>query len=382
MLRRILLLIILQPVTCIHAMEIVLMMPLFGHQEQLTALETRFNAHHKDVQLRIEYRDIHNNEVLSNLSVKQPTAILMPTDKLGIHRHKFQPLDKSWLPNPIKPKELEQVSIDGQHYGIPIISGNHLVLFYNKSLVEKPAKSWQELQEQVEALRAKDITPLGFPVDSPYYLIPFLTMFNGGLFDATGQVAINTTQNLEALHFYRSLYLKDLVLKNCGWECGKTFFHKGKVAYSIDIDAAVFTGLEALGNHFGIARLPKWKESVMSSYYANMAIFIPRQTLSFAQRKAMKRLVDFFSSMTTQKTLATEQYLMPVHYGVQRALEQHEDHIVQVLLQQLLVSKPVPNTTVMHNIWISMGKNLQPFLTGKLSPEEFLTLVQQAAAEP
>lgn len=70
---------------------------------------------------------------------------------------------------------LRYVTLDRQRWGMPMMQGNHLMLFYNKALVSTPVTYWQQLTAITPALKAKGSTPSAGPITTCTTSPPFYT---------------------------------------------------------------------------------------------------------------------------------------------------------------------------------------------------------------
>lgn len=363
----------------LEASELHILHSLWGHDDFFERLTNDFNRLNSGTKLKFIYRNVHQNEIHQHVSILDTTAILMPSDKLGASMNYLTPLPKAWLPESIAKTYIDTVKLSNIVYGVPIMSGNHLVMSYNKSLVEKPSSSWEELLQQAPSIREKGAAPVGMPVHSPYYLISFFSAFGGEVFDASGRPNIHSSENIEALNFFKSLYYKDLFRKGCDMRCGKEDFHAGKVAYSIDIDGAARENIKQLGDNLVVAFLPSYDGNMMRSFFSTLSLYLPYQQLTESDQVALMRIIDFLSSADTQQELATGHLLLPVHKSVERLVATKSDDLLLTIYQQLQRSIPMPPTEAMHRIWIKMGELQLKFVRGELSPEAFLEQVQKYA---
>lgn len=363
------------------ASELHILHSLWGHDDFFERLTEDFNRLNTATELKFIYRNIHQNEIHQHQTILDATAILMPSDKLGANMNYLTPLPKAWLPKSIAKAYIDTVRVSNIIYGVPITSGNHLVMYYNKSLVDKPATSWEQLIQQAPDIRKKGVTPVGMPVHPPYYLISFFSAFGGEVFDSTGQPNLYPKENIEALTFFRGLYNSDIFRKGCDMHCGKEDFHAGKVAYSIDIYGAARENIKQLGDNLGVVFLPSYRGNLMRSFFSTLSLYLPFQQLTESDQMALRRIIDFLSSVDTQQELATGHLLLPVHQGVERLVATSSGDLLLTIYQQLQRSIPMPPTESMHRIWMKMGALQLKFIEGDITPEEFLQQVQKHAED-
>ena len=113
-------------------------------------------------------------------SVLQGTAAdvaFAPSDIIGItEQAKLSVVPREFIESNTPNSLLLTATIDEQLHGIPILQGNHLMLFYNRRLVEQPASSWQGLLDQKNILMNKALLPLAgiilTCIGSPDFTVP------------------------------------------------------------------------------------------------------------------------------------------------------------------------------------------------------------------
>ncbi|MBD0424936.1 extracellular solute-binding protein [Streptomyces sp. TRM S81-3] len=108
--------------------------------------------------------------------------------------------------------------VNGVQYGMPFAASTR-VLFYNKTLFEKagitPPKTWDELAEAAEALKAEGVKypyalPLG-PEEAPAETMQWMLSGGGNYTDAVGTYSIDSPQNVDTFTWLKDeLVAKDL----------------------------------------------------------------------------------------------------------------------------------------------------------------------------
>ena len=77
---------------------------------------------------------------------------------------------------------LAAVQLGGQTWGVPISNGNHLMLLYNKDLVETPPADTDELIALAQELTTDEVWGLVYNQTEPFWLVPWLGGFGGAVF--------------------------------------------------------------------------------------------------------------------------------------------------------------------------------------------------------
>ncbi len=95
---------------------------------------------------------------------------------------------------------LAAVELNGQHWGVPISNGNHLMLYYNKDLVPTPPADTDDLLAMADDLKAQGVTPLVYNQTEPFWLVPWLGGFGGAVFAEDGVTpTLNTPEMVATL---------------------------------------------------------------------------------------------------------------------------------------------------------------------------------------
>ncbi|MEN6364833.1 MAG: extracellular solute-binding protein, partial [Rectinema sp.] len=101
---------------------------------------------------------------------------------------------------------VESVVIGGKTWGVPISSGNHLMLMYNKDFVKTAPKDTDEMIAVGKSLIGKVQAPLVFNFTEPFWLAPWIGGFGGRVFGADGKTpTLNTKAMSDALQFLYDL---------------------------------------------------------------------------------------------------------------------------------------------------------------------------------
>ena len=101
--------------------------------------------------------------------------------------------------------------------GIPIVYGKHLVLFYNKSIIDSPPKNWEELLTKRSQFE-RPLDFIGWSYYEMYWFIPFLGAFNSQPF-VNSEPKLDSEEMVEALKWYRTFLDQRTIDVNCEYNC-------------------------------------------------------------------------------------------------------------------------------------------------------------------
>jgi len=77
---------------------------------------------------------------------------------------------------------LAAVDLEGQHWGVPVYNGNHLMLLYNKKLIAEAPKDTDELFAVGKKLTTEGNYALVWNQTEPFWLVPWLGGFKGKVY--------------------------------------------------------------------------------------------------------------------------------------------------------------------------------------------------------
>ena len=310
-----------------------------------------------------------------------PDMALVPSDFVGLHQFlRLSPVPPSVIDAPLANAMLETARAAGKLYGVPVIAGNHLVLYYNKRFVATPAGNWEELRGQAPELRKQGVKPIGWNYAEMYWFAPFVQAF-GGKFLKGRVVTLATPEMAEALAFYRQLADDGIIDKACTYDCNAKRFLAGEFAYAINGDWAFQEAHKALGENLGIAALPRIGKRAMPAQFGTQSLVFPEQGLAGPNHDIMVRFARFLTSAAVQTRFFTEAERIPVHPKAIAAATAAATGSLKSLITQMAEAKVMPSEPEMAYAWEGMRRGFARYMGGKLTPEATAKIMQQAAEE-
>jgi maltose-binding protein MalE len=274
--------------------------------------------------------------------------------------------------------------------GVPVSYGNHLMLFYNKKLVQEPPATTDDLIATAARFSdpAKNTYGLVFNLIEPFWIAPMLGGFGGWPLnygaDGSPQITLDSPAMVKTLSFLKDLKFKDRVVPaECDYDCAKGLFLEGKAPLTINGDWVVPEFIEGLGKeNLGIAPLPVVSATglPMTPMVSGRYLFLSA-AMSPAKKAAVKKFVDHITGPKVQIEVATAMNRIPA------TVEAIESPLVQQLsdLKPLIDSaahgRAMPPEAEMRTAWDSMRPGLQKVMAGSLEPAEAARLMQQSALD-
>lgn len=287
------------------------------------------------------------------------------------------------------PRALEAVNLKGQAMGVPVTYGNHLMLFFNKNIVETAPASTQDLINIARSVTEPKSNRYGlvFFQNEPFWLIPFVGAFQGWplRLDSDGrvQLELNSDAMKSALAYLRRLKdVERVIPKECDYDCAKGLFLEGKAAFTINGDWSVKEFKAKLGDKLGIAPLPVLSETgqPMTPMVSGRYVFINRQ-VSAHKKVAVKKFLSYLTSREIQIEVADRLGRIPATSEALSDPKVINNTEVQLLNAAAAYGRPMPAQTEMRAAWDAMRPVQQKIMSGDLSPQDGAEIMQQSALE-
>lgn len=324
-----------------------------------------------------EQYDLKAELIKASDSKKLPDAIIAPADYTTIQSVTFQTITEEWLNPDISQAALQTVSYQNKVNAIPLVSGNHLLLYYNRKFIEKPAKTITELFSHLNKI-PENTRLISWDFTSMYNFIPFLHAFDASPI-TDNQLTLNTPQMASALEFYWSLTEQGLLTPNCGCECNTTGFKNEEFAYVISGVWSFKDYYESLGDKLGIALLPDANGKPLMPYFSSHVLAIPLKERTQKKRQALIQFSQFLQSEYAQNRLWNESRALPSNTTVMNKILQNADENTLAMMAQLDYAVPIPNTPHMTIVWEALLKGFNRYGANIMSAQEAAELMQHLA---
>jgi arabinogalactan oligomer/maltooligosaccharide transport system substrate-binding protein len=328
-------------------------------------------------QLREDY-------IAASFSGELPEFLWTVNDHAGVFTvaNLLQPVDSLYDSS----KFVESVMFDGKTYGVPIQSGNHLMLLYNKSLISEAPANTDEFIEQAQALTDIAAGQYGFAYNQtePFWLVPWLGGFGGKVFAADGITPTLDTQAMQdTLQFLLDLKTTYAVMPSeSDYAATEGLFLEGKAAMIVNGDWSLGAYADALGEDLGIARLPQ--VTATGEYpkpYTAGKYFMVSNGVEGAELAAVEGFIDYITSPEIQLKLSNEFRRLPALLSVYSDASIANDPILKGSSEQLAEGTPQPSVAEMRAVWDSMKPEMNAVLAGSKSPAEASAAMQAAAVQ-
>jgi arabinogalactan oligomer/maltooligosaccharide transport system substrate-binding protein len=276
-------------------------------------------------------------------------------------------------------------SPDGQTWGVPISNGNHLMVLYNKSLIEKAPATTDEMITMGKAFKAAnpDKEFLVYNQTEGFWFVPWLGGFGGKVFAADGVTpTLNTQAMIDTFQFLHDIkYVDGIIPSEADYDTSDTMFKEGKAAMIINGDWSLSGYKEALGDNLGIAVIPQVSATGMyPAPYTSGVFFMVPKGLEGDKLAVVVDFMNFATNKENQLDMVTKLTRLP---ALTEALSDKlitDDPILAGSAAQMAYGTPMPTVVEIRCVWDA----IKPELIAVYSNSEDATTAAnnaQAAAE-
>jgi arabinogalactan oligomer/maltooligosaccharide transport system substrate-binding protein len=310
----------------------------------------------------------------ASIAGSPPDLLLSPSDPAGIYSISgfILPVDDLFDLSRFNKPAVEAVTLEGKAWGVPMSNGNHLMLFYNKSLSPEPPRSTAEIEAFCDG-RARE---LGLPfcwaffMAEPFWAMPWLGAYGGWPIEGRSPT-LDTPAMRDALVFLLDQKTRGRVPRECDYNCADTLFKERKVAFIVNGDWAIPAYRKLLGADFGAARIPRlsatgrWPTPMVSGKY-----FMLSSSLRGSKLDLVRRFVEYAVSPEVQTAQVKALGCLPSLASAARSEAVLGDPVLKASMDQLLVGRPMPAATEMRAVWDAIRPLYARVLSGGMSPSE------------
>ena len=318
--------------------------------------------------------------LVQNTSTSTSTdVVIVPADHLGLDKYaNYSVIPHSLIADTTDKRTLETAKLNNKLLGIPIIQGNHLLLFYNKQFVKQPIENWQDIY-QIQPTLPEKVKLVTWSFMEMYWFIPFLSAFNGDLI-VDNHVQLNTPAMQSALKFVWDLNKQNLVDRQCDYTCSNNAFKAQQAAFTIDGAWALKTYEQALGDNLAVQQLPKLNGEYMQPYYSTFVLAFPNDGLNGVNKDNLIKFAKLVQAEKFQTMIWQKLQDIPVNTEVLNSLKSQQGTQLATLIEAMQFTKAMPSTASMIIVWEVLNKGFIRYGSGALTAEQ-AGLFMQGLAE-
>lgn len=358
-----------------------------GSLQHVEQLADAYTAEHPHVTFEIankETETLREDFLTAGLAGSLPDLLWTVNDHAGpfTDAELILPVDDLFDLSKYVDSTLAAVRLDDQTWGVPIANGNHLMLLYNKDLVETPPADTDELIAMGQELTTGDQYGLVYNQTEPFWLVPWLGGFGGAVFAEDGKTpTLNTQEMIDTLQFlYDIKYTTPIIPAESDYNGADTLFKEGKAAMIVNGDWSLGGYQELLGDKLGVARIPMVSATgEWPAPYTSGVFFMLPEGLEGAKLEAVQGFVNFVTNPANQALQIAKLNRLP---ALAVALDDSliaNNPILKGSADQMVVGTPMPTVSEMRCNWDAMKPEMQAVLADTKSPEDAAAAMQAAA---
>ncbi|MEW9701430.1 extracellular solute-binding protein [Paenibacillus sp. SI8] len=262
---------------------------------------------------------------------------------------------------------LASMTMNGKQLGIPILTGNHLVLYSNKDIYPVPPASWEEIARTASMLLDKGITPIGADLKQSYWFVPLLSAF-GGWPMRDGKPHLDNEEMKQALAFVSDAFEQGIVASLDGSTALLDDFINGKLG-AILCGEWIYTHLSRnLQDKLTVSKLPDIGGNPSISMTSSIGFVYPNGSLDSDAREQILSFTSFMLSEECQLKWVNRVQRIPANTRVQQDLLTKSSPNTQAILSLLPTSRPMPIHPAIITTWKAMSAGIE--ILQEQGPEE------------
>jgi arabinogalactan oligomer/maltooligosaccharide transport system substrate-binding protein len=354
--------------------------------QYVQALADAYTAEHPNVTFELSNKNtevLREDFITASLAGSPPSLLWTVSDHAGpfTTAEIIVPVDDLFDLGDYADSALAAVELNGQHWGVPISNGNHLMLYFNKDLLPEAPADTDALLAVAEDLKGQGVTPLVYNQTEPFWLVPWLGGFGGSVFAADGVTpTLNTPEMVATLEWLKQLKDDEIVPAESDYDGADTLFKEGQAAMIINGDWTLGAYKDLFGDKLGVARIP-----VVSSTgdapapYTSGKFFMIPTGLDEDTQAVVVDFIEFATNNDNQLAMVSQLARLP---ALKTALEDESiaaDAYLAGSADQMVVGVPMPTVAEMRCNWDSMKPEMLAVLAGDKAAEQAAADMQAAA---
>jgi len=278
---------------------------------------------------------------------------------------------------------VEGISQGNEIWGVPFSAGLHLLLYYNKELVEEPPQDTATLIQMAQELTDEERYGLAMNYRDPLWLVPWLSGFGGWLVDEDGQPTLDTAAMVEALRFLHDLKFEYGVLPSeADYDLAERLFREGKAALLVNGHWALAGYRETEDLEWGVAPLPTVTETGLAPSPLVMGQYVVIGSDVSEQRlEAVRLLVEYMTSSQRQLEWMRQFATLPTNKAVLDDESIRSDLLWQVSVTQLLAGRGGSLGSNPTMLLEAMREPLEAVMDDQMTPTGAARQMQERAEE-
>lgn len=305
-----------------------------------------------------------------------PDMVFIPCDMLLFRDAGFSEVDDSFGKEKVSGELWETMKYDGIQQGVPIIGGNHAVMYYNKSIFKEAPESWEDFKK----IQKSEIVPLSIDLNVSYWVMPFISS-SGEWVLKDGAENLNTDGVVEGLKFLNSLYKEKIIQINSAPDQMIKKFIKGEIGAIVNGEWLYNYLDEKLKENLGVCVIPEINGKTVKTITSTVGFAFPRNSLENVDNKEdIRCFINYMLSEECQKKWVKNVKRIPINSKMlNEIIESGSSENWKKILNQMENSRVMPINRKMEGIWNSIDDGMQLLIQGEKTEEEIALEMEEIA---
>jgi arabinogalactan oligomer / maltooligosaccharide transport system substrate-binding protein len=294
-------------------------------------------------------------EFLTRLSSKSgpaPDVVLIPQDMVNLNA------DFSLVPDEIRPANIplsvwRTMCFEGQQRGVPILRGNHAIMYLNGERWTGDADNLESMAKQT----GNGVRALAMDPTTAFWVLPFLLLYQDfpvaedrlALDRHAVHKAFNEIIKWRRTGLFRFLPASDRMIEA---------FLSGEVDAMINGEWVMGYLIEQLGTSLRVCQLPSVNGEYLRGINSSVGIAFPKQSLESPKREALLHLASVLAGSESQQTFFREFHRIPADEELYTELCQQQPPLWKDSLTQLNRNFQIKNDRQLKGLWRALDAGL------------------------
>ncbi len=271
---------------------------------------------------------------------------------------------------------------DGFLYGVPVSTGNNLVLYYNKKLLKDPPKDTDALIRLGATLTKEPIGQytLVYDTTNPFWLMPWLGAYKSGVVAEDGKTpTLDTRAMTETLTLLKTFKDKKVSPPDSDNAIADAIFSEGRAAMIINGDEALTAYAAKFGSDLGVTRLPQVSKNDNPRPYTGGVYFALPAGTEGPKLEIAQAFIQFVTSKPIQLDMAKKFRRLPALNDALKDATITNDAILKGMSDQMLLGIAPPDSNILTCIWDAIRPNQLGVLNANTPVNDAARAMQSAA---
>ncbi len=271
---------------------------------------------------------------------------------------------------------------DGTLYGVPVATGNNLLLYYNKKLLRTPPENTDALIRLGATLtkEANGQYTLVYDTTDPFWLMPWLGAYKSSVVAEDGRTpTLDTRAMTETLTLLKTFRDKKVAAPDADHLIADAIFIEGRAAMIINGDEALPAYLAKFGTDLGVTRIPQVSKNELPRPYTGGTYFALPAGVSAGKLEIAQGLIQLVTSKAIQVDMAKKFRRLPALNDALKDTGVTGDALLKGMSDQMALGIPPPDSSILTCIWESIRPNQIAVINGQSQPDAAAKAMQSAA---